>query len=153
MDRKRFVTEASIESAIAPSDLIERIRDPASWPEWQSEIVSTDGPERVSEGDVVPGHAAMLGFEVDGQSFTVEASDRHYVEDVVVGVGMRVSYAVEETPSGTRLTHRLECELPGGPMGSVLSFFLKRRFVKMERELLRKLASGQKGSRRAASSE
>lgn len=153
MERKRFVTEASIDSAIAPSDLIERIRDPSSWPEWQSEIVSTDGPKRVSEGDVVPGHAAMLGFEVDGQSFTVEASDRHYVEDVVVGVGMRVSYAVTETISGTRLTHRLECELPGGPMGRVLSFFLKCRFVKMERELLRKLASGKKGSRRVASSE
>ena len=102
---------------------------------------------------MVPGHAEMLGFEVDGQSFTVEASDHHYVEDVVVGVGMRVSYAVEETPSGTRLTHRMECQLPGGPMGSLLSFFLKRRFVKMEKQLLRKLASGEKGPRRPSGSE
>lgn len=140
MDRKHFVTQRSIESSASPEALLDRIRTPASWPEWQSEILSVEGPARVSEGDVVAGKAAMLGFEVDGQSHTVSADETRYVEDVVVGVGMRVTYGVEETGGGTRLTHRLECELPGGPLGSVLSFFLKRRFKKMERELLKRLA-------------
>ena len=140
MDRKHFVTQRSIESSASPEALLERIRTPASWPEWQSEILSVEGPSRVAEGDVVTGKASMLGFEVDGQSQTVLTSDKQYVEEVVVGVGMRVTYAVEEIAGGTRLTHRLESELPGGPLGSVLSFFLKRRFKKMERDLLDRLA-------------
>ena len=146
MDRKRFVTQRSIDSASSAEALLDRIRTPASWPEWQSEILSTEGPATVSEGDVVAGKAAMLGFEVDGQSHTVSVTDTSYIEDVVVGVGMRVIYTVEETEQGSRLTHRLECELPGGALGSVLSFFLKRRFVKMERRLLERLA-GMPGTR------
>lgn len=140
MDRKHFITQRSIESSASPQALLDRIRTPATWPDWQSEILSVEGPERVAVGDVVAGKAAMLGFEVDGQSHTVSTEVNQYVEEVVVGVGMRVTYAVEETGRGTRLTHRLECELPGGPLGSVLSFFLKRRFKKMERELLQRLA-------------
>ena len=140
MDRKRFVTERSIMSPTRPDALMARIRTPASWPEWQSEILATEGPAWADEGDVVAGKASMLGFEVDGQSHTVKANDTEYIEDVVVGVGMRVVYSVEETATGSRLTHRLECDLPGGPLGTVLSFFLRRRFVKMERELLKRLA-------------
>ena len=141
MERKRFVTKASVESSAAPGEVMRRIRTPATWPEWQSEIVSTEGPSYLCEGDVVPGKAAMMGFEVDGQSFTVGATEQSYVEEVVVGVGMRVSYTVVPTETGARITHELECELPGGPLGSLLSFFLKRRFVKMERDLLKRLAA------------
>ena len=151
MDRKHFVTQRSIESSASPQALLDRIRTPATWPEWQSEILSVEGPDRVGEGDVVAGKAAMLGFEVDGQSHTVSASESEYVEEVVVGVGMRVTYAVEETEGGTRLTHRLECQLPGGPLGSILSFFLKKRFRKMERELLKRLGGSGGGFTRAPS--
>jgi hypothetical protein len=140
MVRKRFVSERSVSSAADPSGVIDRIRRPATWPEWQSEIVSTEGPERLGDGDVVSGRAEMLGFAVDGQSVTVEADEQHYVEDVVVGVGMRVSYTVTPSPTGSTITHRLECLLPGGPMGGILSFFLRRRFLKMQRELLGKLS-------------
>lgn len=140
MARKHFVTQRTIETVASPQAVLGRIRTPASWPEWQSEILSVEGPATVSEGDVVSGKAAMLGFEVDGQSHTVSATGDEYVEDVVVGVGMRVTYSAEETGTGTRLTHRLECELPGGPLGNLLSFFLKRRFKKMERDLLERLA-------------
>lgn len=155
MQRKTFVTENSIDSSASAGQIMERIRRPASWPGWQSEILSTEGPQRLSEGDVVAGKAAMLGFEVDGQSLTVEAADDRYVEEVVVGVGMRVAYTVAPAGSGSRVTHRLECELPGGPLGGLLSFFLKRRFVKMERELLKRLASTGESSdaRRGPSSD
>jgi hypothetical protein len=140
MERKRFVSESSVSSVAEPAGVIGRIRQPATWPEWQSEIVSTDGPESLADGDVVSGRAEMLGFAVDGQSVTIEADEQHYVEDVVVGVGMRVSYTVTPSPTGSTITHRIECTLPGGPLGGVLSFFLRRRFVKMQRELLGKLS-------------
>ena len=152
MDRKHFVTQRSIESSASPQALLDRIRTPATWPEWQSEILSVEGPDRVGEGDVVAGKAAMLGFEVDGQSHTVSASESEYVEEVVVGVGMRVTYAAEEIEGGTRLTHRLECELPGGPLGSILSFFLKKRFRKMERQLLKRLGGSRDEVTRVPSS-
>ena len=140
MVRKRFVSERSVSSAVEPAGVIDRIRRPATWPEWQSEIVSTEGPERLDDGDVVSGRAEMLGFAVDGQSVTIEADEQRYVEDVVVGVGMRVSYTVTPSPSGSTITHRLECVLPGGPLGGLLSFFLRRRFLRMQRELLRRLS-------------
>ena len=43
------------------------IVDPATWPEWQSEIVETIGDAPLGEGDRVEGRAELLGFEVNGE--------------------------------------------------------------------------------------
>jgi hypothetical protein len=59
------------------------------------------GRNRVDAGAVVHGDARMLGFHVTGQSVTDRVTDREFVEDVVVGVGMRITYRLEDGPDGT----------------------------------------------------
>ncbi|MGI8407192.1 MAG: SRPBCC family protein [Actinomycetota bacterium] len=138
--RKRFELERSAAIAAPPEAVLDRITSPSTWPEWQLEIDSTEGPANLSTGDVVHGKASMLGFEVDGQSVASSVTESSFTEQVVVGVGMTVTYTLRPGPTGTVLTHKLVTELPGGPLGRLLSFFLKRRFRKMQSTLLRRLA-------------
>jgi hypothetical protein len=136
---RRFVIRDSIETTGSLEVVMDRLLRPSTWPEWQSEILSVAGPERVESGTVVGGRASMLGFNVDGQSVAVEVGPAAFEEDVVVGVGMRIRYDVESTTTGARITHTLSSELPEGALGRVLSFFLARRLRRMQRELLAKL--------------
>lgn len=136
-----FSIERTTRTDRPPEPVMDRVLAPATWPEWQSEILSTRGPERVAaEGDVVRGHAELLGFKVEGISTAVEVSPSRFVEDVVIGVRMRVSYETTATTGGSTVTHRLEMELPKGPAGRVLAFFLRRRLRKMQVTLLDQLA-------------
>lgn len=112
------------------------IGDPRTWPAWQSEIVETIGDASLSEGDRVVGRAKMLGFEVNGLSTTVTATPTVFVEDVIVGVHMRIEYTIDEESSGTVVTRRLVATLPSGISGRVLSFFLKRRLKAMQEGVL-----------------
>lgn len=109
------------------------VRAPHTWPRWQPEIVSTEGPQRLEEGDDVYGHAEMLGFRVEGSSKSAVVSSDAYEEDVVVGVRMRIRYEVARDEAGrTVVTRTLSTLLPGGLAGRVLSFFLKRRLTRMQ---------------------
>ena len=135
----RFETQASRTLSTSLSEILRQLVVPATWPRWQSEIVSTSGPERISEGDVVSGQASMLGFEVAGRATAVEISDEAIEQDVVIGVRMRVRYVLTPTPEGFRITHRLTADLPSGFAGRILSFFLKRRLRSMQRDVLENL--------------
>lgn len=107
--------------------------DPQTWPSWQPEILSTEGPERLEAGDDVYGHAEMLGFRVAGHSKSLRAAEDAYDEDVVVGVRMRVTYrATPDADGNTVVTRTLAAELPGGVAGRILSFFLERRLTRMQ---------------------
>ena len=117
------------------------IADPSTWADWQPEIVSSEGPAPLTAGDVVDGHASMLGFQVAGRSVAIEVGPRVLEEDVIVGVRMIVRYSVASTDAGTVVTRRLTAELPGGPMGRLLSFFLKRRLKTMQRRVLDELSA------------
>lgn len=109
------------------------VRAPHTWPRWQPEIVSTEGPQRLEEGDDVYGHAEMLGFRVEGSSKSAVVSTDAYEEDVIVGVRMRIRYEVGRDDAGrTVVTRTLSTLLPGGLAGRVLSFFLKRRLTRMQ---------------------
>lgn len=116
-----------------------RIASPSTWPEWQSEILTTRGPKLAAPGDVVQGRARLLGFEVNGRSDIEEADDEDFFEDVIVGVRMRIRYTVAPNGTGTVIGHQLQADLPAGPAGKVLSLFLARRLRRMQRELLERL--------------
>lgn len=137
---RHFDTEASVPSQASPSDVIRYVRSPATWPKWQSEIVAVDGSGTVREGDVVDGDARLLGFDVTGRSSVVKVTGDAFEEDVIVGVRMRVSYAVSPTASGSTITHRIQADLPSGIAGSVLSFLLSLRLKRMQRNLLAALS-------------
>ena len=116
------------------------VRAPATWPRWQSEIVSTSGPGTVDEGDVVDGAARLLGFNVTGRSAVTKVSSEVLTEDVIVGVRMRVTYSVTRHASGSIITHRMEADLPTGIAGSLLSLFLGWRLKRMQTALLAALS-------------
>ena len=64
---KSYTIEASTPASSAPAGVMRRILSPSTWPAWQSEIVSAEGPEPLEEGDVVEGRARLLGFDVRGK--------------------------------------------------------------------------------------
>lgn len=137
-----FVIEDSRHAAAPPGVVLGRVLAPATWPEWQSEILSAEGPEKLAPGDVVRGRAKLLGFEVEGHSTSIEVTDDAYVEDVIVGVRMRIRYSIQKEGDGSRVTHRMESDLPRGVSGRVLSFLLKRRLRRMQAYLLDELVRG-----------
>jgi hypothetical protein len=149
--RRSFVTESRREIASPPEALLDTILAPATWPKWQSEILTIDGRERISSGDVVSGQARLLGFEVDGASTAIEVEDSSYEQDVIVGVRMRVRYEIRPSSNGAVVTHRLVSDLPAGLSGRVLSFFLARRLKRMQRDLLEGLAAQTESVERSSS--
>lgn len=117
-----------------------RITTPRTWPEWQSEIVTAEGPERLAEGDVVEGRARLLGFDVRGKSTAHVVTAESFDEDVIVGVRMRVTYRVAPEAGGTVITHHMKADLPAGIAGTVLSWLLAWRLKKMQWMLLDRLS-------------
>lgn len=141
MHNERFAIVRSIDAGCPPEVVLAHILDPATWPEWQPEITSTHGPKTVVVGAVVDGRARMLGFDVDGRSHATQVSDRHFEEDVFVGVRMRIRYEVSADGSRTVVTHKLYADLPRGFFGGLLAFFLRRRLRVMQREALKQLVA------------
>jgi hypothetical protein len=135
IDRSQFVP-------MRPPALIERLLTPASWPQWQPEIVSVHGPRTVRGGDVVVGKARMLGFDVHGRAEMRTVEQNTVEHDVVVGIHMRVRYDVEPADGGAVLHHHLVADLPGGFWGRILSLFLRRRLRWMQRMALDNLTNG-----------
>lgn len=122
-------------------EMMTRLLDAGQWPAWQPEILSTVGPERVREGDVVSGRAKMLGFGVEGRSIAVQVDDTAFEEDVVVGVGLKVRYDVHPEGEGCVVVHRIESRLPEGAMGRLLAFFLRGRLRRMQKMAVSRLVA------------
>lgn len=132
--------EVSRVSRCDPARVMALVRDPKTWPRWQPEILSTEGPVPLKEDDDVYGRAAMLGFEVEGHSKTVSVRADAYEEDVIVGVRMRIVYEATPDENGdTRVTRKLSANLPGGAAGRLLSFFLRRRLTRMQKGVVDEL--------------
>ena len=129
-------------------EMMTRLLDAGQWPAWQPEIISTEGPERVATGDVVAGRARMLGFGVQGRSIALHVDSTSFEEDVVVGVALKVRYEVRSEGDRCVVVHRIESELPKGPMGRLLAFFLRGRLRRMQKMAVSRLvAQSEAGSR------
>ena len=135
-----FETVTETKVAVARDRVLATIRDASTWPIWQSEIETAEGSGELSPGDAVLGTANMLGFVVHGRSTVVAVDAGSFDEDVIVGVRMRIRFEVSERDGITVIKHRLTSVMPGGPMGKVLSFFLRKRLVRMQQTALRQLA-------------
>ncbi len=136
---KSFHSESSLSSRASSGAVMTMLLRPSTWPRWQSEIISTEGPEHLEEGAVVDGAARLLGFDVTGRSITTRTQDDVFEEDVIVGVRMRVTYQVTSRDGGSVISHRMDADLPAGIAGSVLSVFLRWRLKKMQVRLLERL--------------
>lgn len=138
---RTFVTEKGAPARCSPEQMMSYLLDATTWPAWQPEIVSTKGPRRVEEGDIVSGHARMLGFHVEGHSVAVEVADNVFEEDVVVGVAMKVRYEVHPHPDGCRVVHHLESQMPAGLTGRLLALFLRGRLRRMQKTSVERLVA------------
>jgi hypothetical protein len=137
--RTSFEVGAERVAKCRPDEVIRQLLDASRWPRWQPEIVATVGPERVHVGDIVRGHADLLGFGVAGQATIVEVPDHGLVEDVLVGVRMRVTYQVEPRGADSLVRATIVTETPTGISGRVLGFLLRRRLRRMQRTALDRL--------------
>jgi hypothetical protein len=139
--RNHYRIESHVDTHADPDTVMARILAPKTWPEWQAEIKSVEGPDRMQDGDQVSGDAELVGFKVQGRSDAHVVDDELFIEDVIVGVRMVITYQVKRTGSGTRITRSLEADLPGGFFGRLLSIALRARLRMMQKRLLRELAA------------
>ncbi|MGH2749384.1 MAG: SRPBCC family protein [Actinomycetota bacterium] len=147
-ERKSFEVGAERVARCEPEVVLRHLLDASRWPRWQPEIVATTGPARVKAGDVVRGHADLLGFGVAGQAVIDEVPPHGLVEDVLVGVRMRVSYEIEPRADGCLMRARVVTEAPTGLSGRILGLLLRRRLRTMQRTALDRLARLAEGERR-----
>lgn len=118
---------------------MDRVLSPRTWPEWQAEIKTIEGPDRIEDGDQVSGDAELVGYRVQGRSDAHVVADGLFIEDVIVGVRMVVTYEVKPSASGTRVVRTLEADLPGGMLGGLLSVVLRAKLRRMQKKLLEEL--------------
>ncbi len=121
--------------------VMDRVLAPRTWPGWQAEIKSIEGPDRIQDGDQVSGDAELVGFRVQGRSDAHAVDDGLFIEDVIVGVRMVITYEVTRTPTGSRVVRTLEADLPGGFLGGLLTVVLRAKLRKMQKKLLTELAA------------
>ena len=121
--------------------VMDLVLSPRSWPRWQSEIKTIEGPDRIQDGDQVSGDAELVGFRVQGRSDAHVVDDGLFIEDVIVGVRMVITYEVKTTESGTQLTRTLEADLPRGTLGNLLAIVLRARLRRMQKRLLDELVA------------
>ncbi|MBA3290266.1 MAG: SRPBCC family protein [Actinobacteria bacterium] len=138
--RKSFEIATEHVARCDPAVVMRHLLDSSQWPRWQAEIVATVGPERVETGDVVRGHADLLGFGVAGRASIEEVESNGFTEDVLVGVRMRVTYEVRPDEGGSLVRSRIVTEAPTGLSGRVLGWLLRRRLRSMQRTSLERLA-------------
>ncbi|MFN2593520.1 MAG: SRPBCC family protein [Actinomycetota bacterium] len=138
---RQFMISGSTASTSTPDRVAALLHDPRSWPVWQREILDAEGPSPLVSGDVVQGRAHMLGFGVQGQATVIDGTDRRLEKDVIVGVRMRIRVEVDDSVMPMQVTYGLEADLPDGVLGRVLSFFLKRRFKRMQSLVLDALSN------------
>src|SRR5919106_5214900 len=119
VERGTFTIETARVATCPPEAVMTHLLDATRWPVWQPEIVSTQGPRRVSEGDVVTGHARLLGFGVAGRSEIEVVDPTELEEDVLVGISMRVRYRLQPVDGGTMITARLIAERSTGLSGQI----------------------------------
>ncbi|MDQ3954592.1 MAG: SRPBCC family protein [Actinomycetota bacterium] len=139
--KKPFVTERSSPARCSPDSVIGLLLDASKRPGWQPEVISAEGPVRLTTGDSVWGRARMLGFGVEGRSVATTVSSTLYEEQVIVGVGMTVRYEVRPSDDGCLVVHHLESHLPTGFSGRVLSLLLRARLKRMQKTALARLVA------------
>lgn len=135
-----WATSRSRAVPLPTADVARIIRDSSTWPDWQPEIVATEGSTHLEAGDAVIGDAQMLGFKIAGRADILSLDHDVISQDVIVGIRMRVTYELAPGGTGTVVTHRIDADLPRGFSGRILSLFLRVRLRWMQRRLLDDLA-------------
>lgn len=132
-------------AADVPGDadgLYHQVADPLARRSWMPELVEVDAPPGpLHAGDRFAGRTRVFGHTFAGDSHTdIAEGSTHLVEEVVVGARFRSEWTFTPTPTGTRLEHVIDLELPGGPLVALVAPLLRWRLARMQNKSLRALS-------------
>jgi hypothetical protein len=127
----------------APADAVyAAVTDLRARPRWLTEMSDVEAPP----GPVEPGtrfsaNSALLLHTFHGVS-EVQAADggTSLVEEVHIGARFHSTWTIEPTATGSVLRHRIDVDLPTGPLGWLARAVLGWRLRRMTRHSLAVLA-------------
>jgi polyketide cyclase/dehydrase/lipid transport protein len=126
-----------------PADVYAAVADLAGRPTWLTEMSDVDAPP----GPATPGtrftaSSALLMHRFHGVSEICDADGVSMLsEDVHLGARFHSTWWVESTDTGAVLRHRIDLDLPRGPLRVVIGPLLAWRLRRMSRRSLRILAA------------
>lgn len=117
------------------------IADVRARPSWMPELHSVEAPDRpVRTGDRFRGESRLLLHQFLGESVVLNAeSPTHLEEEVVIGARFRTSWSIEAEGDGVTITYDIRLDYPGGPLGRVERWALRRRLMAMQRRSLERI--------------
>jgi hypothetical protein len=132
------------ESAMpAPADAVyAAVADLRGRPAWLTEMSDVDAPAgRPEAGTRFTATSSLLMHSFHGASDVREADGvSRFSEEVHLGARFHSTWTIEPTASGSVLRHRIELDLPTGPLGWIARIALGWRLRQMSRRSLRLLA-------------
>lgn len=133
-----MLIESSAAMAASPDEVYAAVTDIDTRPLWLREISDV---EPAPDGPRFNATSSLLLHRFHGASqVTHSDAPRQLVEDVHLGARFRSTWTVTPSATGSALTHRIELELPAGPLGWVARMLLGWRLRQMSRKSLRLLA-------------
>ena len=116
-------------------------------PHWLTEMSDVDAPATPAEpGTRFTATSSLLLHSFHGASDVREADGvSRLSEEVHLGARFRSTWTVEPSPGGSVLRHRIELDLPTGPLGWLARIVLGWRLRRMSRRSLHLLAGRLRG--------
>src|SRR5690349_10244804 len=127
--------ETTATMASAPDAVYAAIADLQGRPRWLTEMSDVDAPATpAGAGTHFTANSSLLLHRFHGASH-VEVADanRRFVEEVHLGARFVSEWTVEPHEEGTVLRHRIDLDLPAGPLGWVARTLLGWRLRRMSR--------------------
>lgn len=138
----RFEREAVV--GAAPEAVYAIVADLQRRPTWLGELVHVDPSAATAEvGMRFEGESRLFLHTFPGSSEVVRAEPGAALsERVHLGARLTSEWTFAATADGgTRVRHCMEVVLPGGPLGPIERFVLRRRIASLQRAALESLVS------------
>jgi uncharacterized protein YndB with AHSA1/START domain len=130
--------------AAPPEAVYAVVADLRGRPGWLRELVHVDPTAGTAEpGTRFEGESRLFLHRFPGSSVVVRAEPgRALAERVHLGARLVSEWSFEPTGDGrTRVQHSMDVVLPGGPLGRIERFLLRRRVASLQRAALEALDS------------
>jgi hypothetical protein len=123
-------------------DVYAAVADLRQRPTWLTEMSEVDAPPGPAQaGTRFTATSSLLLHSFHGASDVREADGvSRLTEEVHLGARFQSTWTIVPTPTGSVLRHRIELDLPTGPLGWIARIALGWRLRQMSRRSLRLLA-------------
>ena len=127
-----------------PQVVYDTVADLQRRPTWLEELVHVDpAATTAAVGTRFEGESRLFGHRFPGSAEVLRAEPGvALVERVHLGARLTSEWTLTATPDGrTRVRHCIDVVLPGGPLGRIERFVLRRRIAALQRKALQGLDS------------